>query len=366
MRALWMGLVVMLTACGAGKGEDGGPRSATWLEGFSYQWDFFNHRLSFLDVRVEGSEAQLAVVGGTSTTGVVPEYEDDCERDGCEEFPFYDNALVTAAWGQVTTENANFATISIEVLATPTGESVTVELALDEEPRGEPVAVLQGLGIDTDHPLAGEPTCYQPGFGWLPRAIALSIDDVSLVRGGGAVELTLSAAFEAGNTLEEERRCLDESAPRAVVPIRADVLVVFAPSEPTRWTVSQSAEWDYGSRQEPLPQEPPAPEDRDLPLDQPIVGWSSLSWTFHEGDPEGRGAYVRSLTFLTGEDGRTGGHATNYSPGTQLSGFDFVFEGAAVAVDVGGEVDRYSLDHVLPVELDGEGRPVIHSVPAGG
>ena len=106
--AACVGLAVLLTACGGGKDEDGGPRSATWLEGFSYEWDFFNHRISFLDVFVDGPSASISVVGGTSTTGIAPEYPEGCEREGCEEFPFFDTALVSASWGEVTTELVRF------------------------------------------------------------------------------------------------------------------------------------------------------------------------------------------------------------------------------------------------------------------
>jgi hypothetical protein len=357
-------LALGLAACGEPEGaDDGGPRSATWLESFSYEWDFFNHRLSFLDVTVDGASAAIGVVGGTSTTGVVPTYEDGCESDGCKEFPFYDNVNIEAAWGDVTTENANFVRVPVELLATSEGVVTSVEVALDEAPRGEPVALIAGIGIDTDHPLAGESTCYQPAFGWLPRAIALSIDDVALTDDDAAVEVVVSASFEAGSTLEDERVCVDESAPRAVVPIRVDVLVVFAPGTPERWDISQGVDWDYGSRSEPVPQDPPALQDRDLAMDEPIVGWTKLDWRFHEDDPDLRGAYLRTLTFQTGEDGRTGGSATNYSPGTQLSGFDYRFEGGVVAVDVGGTVSRHSYAGQLPVQLDGDGRPVLHPVP---
>ncbi|MFT4623883.1 MAG: hypothetical protein ACI8PZ_002539, partial [Myxococcota bacterium] len=256
MRALVIG--VLLVGCRSAGDEVEGPRSGTWLEGFSYEWDFFNHRVSYLDVAVDGAQAEVAVVGGTSTTGVVPEYDPGCEDAECDEFPFFDKANITLAWGEVTTETANFAEVSVELLATADGDTQTFDIALDEPPRGDAVALLRGFAVDTNHPLAGDPSCYRPEFGWLPRVLALSIDDVSAGT-DESVTLTVSARFEGGNTLEEERRCLDEASDRAVVPIRADILVVFAPGTPETWTVSQTASFEYGTRQEPAAQEPPAP-----------------------------------------------------------------------------------------------------------
>jgi hypothetical protein len=55
------------------------PVAHTFLEGFSYRWTRFNHRLSALHVAVDADQAEVAVIGGTSTTGVSPSLGVGCD-----------------------------------------------------------------------------------------------------------------------------------------------------------------------------------------------------------------------------------------------------------------------------------------------
>ena len=61
--------------------------SVEWLEGAGYRWDLFNHRLSYLHVAVDERGPEIAVVGGTSTTGLQTELAPECESATCSELP---------------------------------------------------------------------------------------------------------------------------------------------------------------------------------------------------------------------------------------------------------------------------------------
>ena len=52
------------------------------------------------------------------------------------------------------------------------------------------------------------------------------------------------------------------------------------------------------------------------------------------------------------------GFATNYSPGTQLSGFDYTFAGVVEAVDLGADVNRGLLEVTYEIVLDDDGAAV--------
>ena len=56
-------------------------------------------------------------------------------------------------------------------------------------------------------------------------------------------------------------------------------------------------------------------------------------------------------------EGRVSGHATNYSPATQLSGFDYVFRGTAFGLALPGEVSRRRGEGLIDIALDEDGNP---------
>lgn len=330
-----------------------------WLEGASYRWDLFNHRVSHLHFGVEEGAAQVAVVGGTSTTNLPTELDDGCDQDTCSEFPFFDEADVTVDLVQVRSKKARMASGSVEVVAGADGATSEVVVEFERKAKGDVVAVLRGFTLDTNEPLSGGTACYQPRNGWLPRRISLALGEPVLSDDGKSATVPVEAHFEAGVTFEDERQCLDAVVDQAEVRVRLDVAVVanapFATHE-----LSQGAEYEYGDGpSKPTEQPDPDPSTRQVDLgDANALGWSKLDYRFHQGQGDTRGAYVRSLAFLGAPDGFATGHATNYSPPTQLSGFDYTFEGTLVALEIPGDVERVSAQDVIDIELDDDGTPV--------
>ena len=81
-----------------------------------------------------------------------------------------------------------------------------------------------------------------------------------------------------------------------------------------------------------------------------------MDFQFHVDDAEDRGAYLRTIEYLADPVGGTAwGHATNYSPGTQLSGFDYAFSGTVVGVGFDGEVERGTASGTIEELVDEEG-----------
>ena len=77
-------------------------------------------------------------------------------------------------------------------------------------------------------------------------------------------------------------------------------------------------------------------------------------------DEDQRGAYLRSLAFDIDIDaGAVYGHATNYSPGSQLSGFDYTFNGEIVSVPVRGTFESGLLELQLEAAVDDNKVPVL-------
>ena len=352
--------VYALSACAlaaCGPKEDPAPQvvQGAWLQGFEFEWVLFNHRISYLEVSPTVDALNVAVVGGASTTGVSAEVEDGCESDHCKEFPFFDEADVQGAWGVLTTEQA-LGSASVELLAMREGVQETLRIeASGAGAFQHPVAVLSGLQIDTDHPYEGD-GCYLPKFGWHPRAIEVRLSEARVVQQGSAVDVDVYVRFEAGESLEEDRECVDEVNERARVPMSVSVTVMEATAGPWSQEVAQGAAWELGDRVDPDPQEPPAFEALSWDEDPQVSGWTALSWQFHEEDPDQRGAYLRSLGFGLGEGASSaGGSATNRSPATQLSGFSYQFEGTVVGAQVAGTVEERGVAAVIPVELDEAG-----------
>lgn len=358
-------LLVVLTGVGCGRSSDGVPEEETrelvWLEGAGFGWKLFNHRLSFLSLGVDADGARAGVIGGTSTTGVVTRLDAACEASACDEFPFFDDADVRLHWARAEAPVA-VGVGTAELVVGESGGETSVEITLEGGARGGIVAVIQGLELDSHVPVEGEPNCYQPANGWLPRRIQVALGEPSA--SGDQVTVPVQAAFEAGNTLEEARRCVDEVADRARVRLAVDVLVVSTDGPMETHAIAGSAVFPYnGDKIHPDPQVPPGPQALNLGRVDPMLAWSALDWRFHVDDPDVRGAYLRTLDFQALESGQAAGWATNYSPGTQLSGFDYTFEGTLQAVELGAPVSRGTVSERFPAELDEGGTPVVHVFP---
>lgn len=323
------------------------------LEGARYEWAFFNHRVSHIEFGVDEKKAWTAIVGGTSTSSLVADLPAECEPDTCQELTFADEADVRVDWARVDEPDAASAVATVRMTADADGEDelVTVELKKAED---LPVsAMIRAIRLSTNHPLDGGDACYNPAFGWLPTHMGVALGEP--VAKGDEVTVEVSAVFEGGKTLEAIRGCLDEVYDRARLAVEVDVLVIAGGEGAASADVSSAATWELGDggSTNPDPQTPPAPESVALGLSDPVVGWQRLEWRFHIDDPDTRGGYLRSLDFQA-DAGEAQGTATNYSKVTQLSGFDYTFEGTVVGHDVGGRVTRGSLETRIPVEVDPE------------
>jgi hypothetical protein len=340
------------------------PIEHTFLEGFSYRWAAFNHRVSTLHVDVDEAGAEVAVIGGTSTTGVPPELDASCDASTCQEFPFLDRSDVVVRAATVAANTGSLrvgvADVAIEAGATP----VTTDVLVPVVGGGTPVAVLQAFELDTHHPLDIE-SCYNPAFGWLPTHVAVKLGDP--VEGPDGYTVPVTASFEAGNTLEVERGCVDASREHAVVWYRLRVAVALTRGDVDALPVSFAQAWELGeSASNPDEQSEPTAAERPLssPFPDAIFGWSGLDYRFHLDDPTRRGAYLRSLAFMADpEAGLLTAHATNYSPPTQLSGFDYDFVGTVAAFTVpGATITARAASANLDTSLDAAGEPALHAV----
>lgn len=342
-----------------------GPTSFEVASGFGYRWVGFNHRLAHASFSA-GDPTAVAVIGGASTTGVAPALDDGCDADTCKEFPFLDDADVWVEADRVTARGVATATGVLALEVGADGADGELRIAMDRVPKGGLDAWIAGFSLDTRHALSGGDACYDPAFGWMPREIGLSVG--APVAGDGEVRVPVSARFVAGESLEEVRACLDAVNEQAIADVEIEVAVAAGAITSARVPVSHTLAYEYGDGPfDPAPQ--PAPDLSARPLDVPdgaALGWSSVHFDFHVGDPEGRGGYLRSLSWLaTGADGGSAsGHADNYSPATQISGFDYAFEGEVVTlVPDRGEVTRVRAAATLPAALDAGGVPILTELP---
>jgi hypothetical protein len=346
-------LTLALIGCGGVEG------TAMWSEGTGFSWELFNHRLSHLELGVDDDGGFASVIGGTSTTNVFTELDPGCEPDTCDEFPFIDYANVQVGWARTTTARAVFGVGTADLLVDADGEAASLTIDLPSRAKGSPVAVIRGFQFDTAQPLTGGPACYLPRNGWVPKGLGIALGEPSLADDGRSVTVEVSARFEAGPTNEAERACLDAVVDQARVAVRIDVLAAVGREPGTSVPVSAQAAYEYGSRSNPVEQPPPAVTAIDGDLSESLVGWSGWDFTFHEVGEE-RGAYVRTLALpVDATGGEANGVASNYSPGTQLSAFDYVFDGTLQVLDVGAPVERGSIDEQIEVELDDLGAPVV-------
>lgn len=335
------------------------PQDATWLEGFRFSWKYFNHRVSTLQLEPSSGALGVAVVGGTSTTGEVPEaLPAGCEA-GCEEFPFKDDALLHADWVRVRSERAALVTGAATFDVGREGAGGTLSAALPKGARGDAVAVIEGLRLTTDHPLAGDEACYRPRYGWHPRRLAVVLGEP--VVEDDTVSVDAELVFEAGATEDPDRTCIDEVVERAVVGVELTVRFVVGVEEAVALPVATEAAYAWSG--DPLnPEEQPEvpPVALEHGLTDPALGWSALDWRFMVEEP-GRGAYLRSLVFEVAPDAALG-WANNYSPGTQLEAFDYQFDGTVRAFSVDGTVERGEVEATVPAALDEAGDPVTHAL----
>lgn len=357
-------LALLLGGCG------GNEFSGTWLEGYGYSWAAANHRVNFIEAVLAEDSVSLATIGGTSTTGVDADLSDSCDPSSCDEIPFLDSSLVQVDWARATTTEAVFASSTVELVATADGAEASLNIPLPEKGKGAAAAVLSGLVVDTSYALSGGDACYNPAFGWLPRHLMVSLENPTLSDDGNSIDVTVKAAFEAGVTLEEIRLCLDEVVDQAQVPI--SVYVFGVATKGTIETAEVAGSAVYGFKDEDgHVYEQPDPDLSERPfsttIEDPMSGWSKIDWRFHEEDPDDRGAYIRSISFgLSQAEGWASGHATNYSPLTQQSGFDYGFAGTVTSVDIGGGIERGQVSVELPAELDETTGAAVVSVEALG
>ncbi|RME28973.1 MAG: hypothetical protein D6798_01170 [Deltaproteobacteria bacterium] len=358
-------LALLLAACTDKSDHDSGPASpssATWLQGAGYSWELFNHRVSHVEWGVGEAGAETAIIGGTSTTGVSPDLPDDCDPDTCDELPFRDDAAVTVRWVRATSSTVSFTTATASLVVGADGGEASVAVDLPDGATGDSFALLRRLALDTDQPLTGGEACYTPAYGWHPRRIFVELGTPVATDGG--VSIPVRAGFDAGESLEEIRQCIDKVNEQAQVAFTVEMVVVTTPAAWDHQDVRHSMSYTYGDGPA-NPDEQPDPDLSERPLaldlDAPLVGWSRLDWRFMVDDPDGRGAYIRSLSFDADADqGYASGHATNYSPITQLTGFDYTFEGTVVGFELpDGEADRGTAAGTVPAELDDEGRAVV-------
>lgn len=363
MKRVWAVLAVglaggMLPGCGGKLPEQQGAV----LEGFRFGWELFNHRLSTLHV-VAGMEAtEVAVVGGTSTTSEVPDLDETCDPDACDEFPFYDNALVDVWWSTLRTEEVALLPmkVSLEVgragaQAVATG-TLPKEAAKKKWTRHGGAAILTGLSLQTDHPLEGEPSCYQPRYGWHPQRLAVSLGELTI--DGDSVSVPVDAAFAAGKCFEQARTCVDEVNQRAMVALDVHLLAVVGTDavETTKLQTEAAYPFDPG----PELQEEIAPTAISFGIEEPLVGFGSLDFRFDPDRDDDRGAYLRTLGFWAGPT-EANAVATNASA-TMLYDFTYRFEGEVRAIDAGGTIERGKSSGSFPASLGADGKPVMNTL----
>jgi len=352
-------VVLALAGCRGGEGAILPEQQGVWLQGFYFRWDLFNHRMSYLHARVDGEDAEVAVVGGTSTTlETIEPLPDACDPESCREFPFIDEAEVRLGWGRVTSSTLGLGAGQAELMVGRDGAQQVVFVPIDAAAEGSPTAVLSGLVFDTDAPLAGSPACYQPRYGWHPRRIHVAISDVTRVAEG--VDVAVEATFVAGPSEDPDRVCIDEVHDRAVVRAKVDVLVVVGTAAVTDAAVTAAAVYPFsGDAANPEPQAEVAPAPLPWPADEGISGWAAIDFSFN---PEvERGIYLRSWGFEQTSDGASG-VTTNFSQFTQLWDASYRFDGVARQVEVDGQIERGVLSETFPVEVDEVSRaPDVHT-----
>jgi hypothetical protein len=329
-------------------------------------WSLFNHRLSTLEIRPVDEGVAFTFVGGVSTTAV-SFYDETCPEGGsstCDELPTLDEGNLEATLSEATSSDVVFGDAAARLLvvgAEPVSDTVRVVLARPVDADASVTAWIAGFGVWSGVPLPeGAASCYDPRHGWLPTELSLAVTDAVVADGGQAVDVTVEASFDAGLTLEDIRACLDAVADLAALRVDLD-LVVAAGGEPRSAEVSNAASWPLDRTGTQPPPTSGADAD-DVGALGDASGWRAMRWRFHTDDPDGRGAYLRSIGLrLDPSAGDAAGWATNQSA-TMLSGFDYAFTGEVVGV--AGEVSVTTRaisarDVPAAVSPEGEGLGVI-------
>lgn len=302
------------------------PSAARWVQGADVRWDLLNHRISALTVQPDPAGVVYRFTGGASTTGVRLDAGGVCDVQDCAELPFLDTSTVTArvvdAVGTSVALGAGRVRLD-DVGASGTSASVLVPMRPGA--RGEVSAWIGGFALSTDTPVGPEGIgCYDPGHGWLPTRLRLAVVDATAEAGG--VRVTAEADFASGLSLESIRACLDAAAPGARLVVDLDVIVAQG-APPSRGSVQVAQSFPRDPAGTQLPPDPDAAQAWSGGVSS---GWTSLDWTFHTADADGRGAYLRGLGWAVSADAASG-YASN-SSATMLSGFDYAFSGELVAV----------------------------------
>jgi len=334
-----------------------------WLEGSRYGWEHFNHRLAHWETRLGPDGVDVAVVGGTSTTDRETVLPEGCAPETCEEFPAADNANVLVRWARVETASWQAVRATTTIVAGADGATSSVKVQLPKKGRSI-FAIIEGFAIDGGEPLMGGDACYAPENGWMPTALAIGLGDLDLSDDGMEATANVSVFATAGKTLEDARQCVDEVVEQAQFRFDVDVLFVEGSANAAVKQLEQSAAYEYEYGTVPDPQEEPPPIDLNDDLSRSFAGWARLDWKFDLLDPDLRGAYLRTLGFeVVAGEGTATGIATNYSPITQLSGFDYTFQGTLLVVDLGADVTRGIIEETIPAALDADGVPVVTTFP---
>lgn len=369
----WIVLPLLGAACSAEPVET----EARWLRSFGYSWNLFNHRLSLLHLHPRAGGAEVAVIGGASTTQHVYDEDGTCISETCTELPAFDaSTVLVEAWSAAASDLDGVLLLeqTVRLVADAGGASASAAVALPAPvPDGATaVAFLGGFTVDTGLGLPAEAaarSCYDPRHGWHPRRMAIQVDEARVDDVEAAA--TVRATFVAGPSGEDRRTCTDAVVADAQVAVEVDVVWVIAEGDVEAHTTASGADWALGESQfNPDPQ--PVPADGVTALERAFpdgaMGWTGFDLRFNERGPaaeEGLGAYLRSVGFVVeADDSAFWGHATSYSPITQLEGFGYDLEATLVEIDVDLGAARLAAGSAeLPAALDAGFEPVFTTLP---
>lgn len=254
-------LVVLVGGCSR-------TTESAWLEGFGYGWDNANHRLSYLSVGLVDGGAQVAVVGGASTTGRAFD-EDGCLSSTCAEFAFTtDDAIVDVRWASASSDQVRFGAGAVDLVVSSAGAEAMIEVPLVAKGRGEVVAFLSGLTLDTSDSLpaeAADESCYDPRHGWHPREIRVALGEPVLADDGRTVTVPVEATFAAGASGEAVRACTDAVYDLAEVAMTVSVAVAVGEGAQHAHDVQLSKVYDYNGNQFNPPSSRRLPRPRSRP-----------------------------------------------------------------------------------------------------
>jgi hypothetical protein len=345
------------------------PAVAT-LESFGFGWEYFNHRLSHLEVLAGPDAAQVSIIGGTSTTQQEPgELSGECVQATCNEFPFKDQSLVDLGVRVLESDRVGLVPASIFLEVGRDDVRGTLRAKLPKGAKGDGAVLLSGFSIDTSLALAQGASCYDPAFGWHPSLVRVSLGAVTV--DGEEASAPVDLAFAAGNTHDPDRACIDEVNEEALVAVRVDAMFVVGKGvESADVPFEVAAAYEFtGNPTVPGDQVEPDPQSLDygLSAEPTATGVASMEWLFYPevygtGDDE-QGAYLRTFRFQASPDGTAAATATNYSPGTQLEGFSYEVQAVARGVVFDGDASTWETSVVLETLLD-DGVPVVHEVAA--